>query len=155
PMTIGPEPITRMDLRDGSLGMPGRDSIPENRVAGAEIQLVPERVGRRAANIRHGRRSMRRRRPGTPIGIRAFRAVYWTLAVALGLGLLWFVIPGKQHDLAFNEMTTMFYVIGAVAVYRLLLLFARHLGAGEDVEREIRDAEGRVELKLDDRDDGW
>jgi hypothetical protein len=48
-------------------------------------------------------------------------------------------------------MTAIFYVVGAAAVYRLLLLFAWHATDSDAVEREIRDSEGRIELNLDDR----
>jgi hypothetical protein len=91
---------------------------------------------------------------GPTIGIRIFRVAYWTAVVALGLGLAW-ILPSKHREVAFNQMTYIFYAVGAAAIYRLLLLFAFHAGGGDGVEREIRESEGRVELKLDDRDDGW
>jgi hypothetical protein len=97
---------------------------------------------------------MVRRRRGPSFGIVVFRYAYWALVVVVGVAL-WFYVPDKQSDLAFNQLTIFLYAIAAGAVYRLILLFALHAGGSDAVEREIRESEGRVELKLDDRDDGW
>jgi hypothetical protein len=97
---------------------------------------------------------MRGRRRGPSFGIVVFRIAYWTVVALVALVVYW-LVPSQNRDVVFTDLTEIFYLIAAVALYRLLLLFAFHAGGSDDVEREIRESEGRVELKLDDRDDGW
>ena len=85
-----------------------------------------------------------------PFALVIFRVVYWAAVMALPVALL-LVIPRRDHEVLVNQMTAIFYVVGAAAVYRLLLLFAWHATDSDAVEREIRDSEGRIELNLDDR----
>jgi hypothetical protein len=97
---------------------------------------------------------MRGRRRGPSFGIVVFRIAYWTVVALVALLVYW-LIPRRATDGVFNRLTFILYVIAAAGIYRLLLLFAMHASGSDAVEREIRESEGRVELKLDDRDDGW
>jgi hypothetical protein len=97
---------------------------------------------------------MRGRRRGPSSGILVFRLVYWTVAALVAL-VVFLLLPSRAVAGVFNQLTLILYVIAAGGIYRLLLLFAMHASGSDAVEREIRESEGRVELKLDDRDDGW
>src|SRR5262245_5086116 len=85
-----------------------------------------------------------------PRALTVFRVVYWLAALLLPIGVL-LMVREEHHDLLFSELTAMFYLVAAAAVYRLLLRFAWHATGSDAVEREIRDSEGRIELNLDDR----
>lgn len=85
-----------------------------------------------------------------PPALRVFKIAYWSAVVSLPL-LAVFMVPRDSVDVLVNQMTVIFYTVAAAAGYRLLLLIAWHVTDSDQVEREIEESEGRVELNLDDR----
>jgi hypothetical protein len=95
-----------------------------------------------------GRESLQAR-PDLGRGVAIFRVAYWTtvsLAPLVALALT----PSSSWRVLFNDMTFLFYVIAAAALYRLLLRIAWDVSGSDSVEKELEDSEGRVELHLGD-----
>jgi hypothetical protein len=90
------------------------------------------------------------RRQGRSFGLTAFKVTYWSALMVLPIALF-LVVPERHLKMAFNTLTLIAYGGIVTAFYQLILRFIYLSGGSEDVEKELRDSEGRVELNLRDR----